>query len=104
MRSTEPVEATVYIQVEPVWGQRWAGDDEVPLRGAKIVRATQQRPSKPIPGAVLLTLKVQVPAGAFYPLRPSATVVIPDGFAELTPPVEVTVEAPPGPEPRDEEP
>lgn len=84
-RSTGHVEATFYAQVEPEWGRTWAGEDEAPLRSAKVVRTTQQRPKRPQSGTVLLKLTVRVPAGAFYPLRPEAVVVIPESLTELGP-------------------
>lgn len=88
-RSTGRIEAPVYLQIEPEFGGRY-GDDEAPVRRAKVVGATQKRPDRPRPGVVLLKLTVSVPAAAFYPLRPEATVVIPESLTELT---EIRVDA-----------
>lgn len=94
MRTNGHVDAVVYVQVEPEWYRYGsAGSDERPLTGAKFARATQQRPTSPKPGAVLLKLTLRIPAAAFYPLRPEAIVVVPETLTEATP-VEVTAEDP----------
>jgi hypothetical protein len=92
-RSTEPVDATFYVQVSPTWGHQYAGDEERPLRGASFVRASKTRPERQLPGTVLAKLTLRIPAGAFYPLRPEAVIVIPDSMVELAP-VEVTASDP----------
>lgn len=92
-RTTGHVDATLYVQVEPEWGWRPAGDEDRPVKAAKAIRMTQSRPDRPIPGTVLVKLTVRVPAAAFYPLRPEAIVVVPESMAVATP-VEVVAEDP----------
>lgn len=94
MRTTGHVDATFYAQVEPEWSQlSYWGEADRPLRGAKVVRTTQQRPDRPKPGTVLVKLTIRIPAGAFYPLRPEAIVVVPETLTEPHP-VEVVAEDP----------
>jgi hypothetical protein len=93
MRTTGHVDATFYAQVEPEWGYRAPGDEERSLRRVRVVRVTQQRPTQPKPGTVLVKLTLRVPAAAFYPLRPEAVVVVPESLTEATP-VEVVAEDP----------
>lgn len=72
------VDATFYAQVEPIWSY---GDGLAKsLRGATVVRLTQTHPRQPIGGTVLVKLALRVPASAFLPLTPPATVV-PEGSA-----------------------
>lgn len=89
------VDATVYLQVDPEWRAGYWRDasDNLILGGAKVVRHTLQRPTKPKPGTVLVKVTLRVPAGAFLPLRPGAVVIVPESLTETTP-VEVTVEDP----------
>jgi hypothetical protein len=72
--SDEYVDATFFVQVEPDWfvtGKR--------LRGARAVRLTQSRPSRPVGGTVLTKLTIRLPRSAFMPLLPEAVVVVPEG-------------------------
>lgn len=89
---TAHVDAAFFAQVEPSWGWAPSGRDR-PLRGAKVVTITQNKPTRPRGGTVLVKLTIRVPAAAFLPLRPEAIVVIPDDMTETTP-VEVTAEDP----------
>lgn len=78
----EFVDAITYLQVEPEWS-RWATRDSASeVRDAKIVRATQNRPERPVPGTVLVKVTVRLPKSAFLPLRPEAVVVIPESLTE----------------------
>jgi hypothetical protein len=104
-RSSKPVDATLYLQVEPEWGSAFGidrDDGERPLRGAKAVRMTQSRPREPLGGAVLVKITVRLPASAFYPLRPEAVVVIPEGYTETTPLEVLAVDPHEPPEPAEQ--
>lgn len=95
MTQPQQVDATFYAQVEPEWSRYIPRNGQRQLAGAKVVRISQTRPTKPIGGALLikLTLTLRLPAGAFLPLRPEAVVVIPDSLTEAHP-VEVIAEDP----------
>ena len=56
---------------------------------AKVVNATQRKPSVLAPDCILVKIKVRVPAAAFDPFEPSAEVIIPADLIQH----EVTVEA-----------
>ena len=83
---TKHVDATFYAQVAPEWGRAPYGkDQDRPLRGAKVVAITQNKPARPKGGALLVKLTIRVPEAAFLPLRPAAIVVIPENLTEATP-------------------
>jgi hypothetical protein len=84
-RTTGHVDATFYAQVEPEWGYAYAGDEDKPLRAAKVANVTQKRPTHPKPGTVLVKLTLRIPAAAFYPLRPEAIIIVPESLTEATP-------------------
>lgn len=91
---TETVKATVYLQVQPEYSW-WAKnrrefDNPKAIEGAKVVGSTQNKSQKPKPGTVEVKITVELPKGAFLPLRPEAIVVIPES---LTQPHPVEVEA-----------
>lgn len=80
------VDATFYLQVEPDWSSYsdpMTGEPK--LRGAKAKRITLQRPERPGGGTVLVKLTVRLPESAFRPLRPEATIVIPESITLATP-------------------
>ena len=83
------VRATVYLQVQPEYS-RYDRDTVDGVRGAKIVGYTQRRSQSPKPGTLEVKISVEIPKGAFLPLRPEAIVVIPE---RLTTPHPVEVEA-----------
>lgn len=91
---TDSVRATVYLQVQPEysWRARQSGkyDEPSAIDGAKVVGSTQNKSQKPKPGTVEVKITIELPKGAFLPLRPEAIVVIPE---TLTAPHPVTVEA-----------
>lgn len=91
---TNSVRATVYLQVQPEysWRARQSGkyDEPSAIDGAKVVGSTQNKSQKPKPGTVEVKITIELPKGAFLPLRPEAIVVIPE---TLTAPHPVTVEA-----------
>ncbi|WP_065961235.1 hypothetical protein [Curtobacterium sp. UCD-KPL2560] len=87
------VKATAFLQIEPEWpSYLGAGDRDNPasVRGAKVVAVTQRRSPKPRAGVLEVAVTVEIPASAFVPLRPEATIVIP---ADLTIAHPVVVEA-----------
>ena len=94
MNDTGNVRATVYLQVLPeytYWAKnRREFDKPASIEGAKIVGYTQNKAQKPKPGTVEVKLTIEVPKGAFLPLRPESIVIIPES---LTQPHPVEVEA-----------
>lgn len=91
---SDTVRATVYLQVQPeyTWRAKQSRkyDEPAAIEGAKVVGYTQNKAQKPKPGTVEVKITVELPKGAFLPLRPEAIVVIPE---TLTQPHPVTVEA-----------
>lgn len=78
--------ATFYLQLEADVNQRYiGGEHREAVTGIRAVAITQKRPTRPRSGAVITKLTIQVPDGAFLPLRPEAVVVIPEGMTELSP-------------------
>lgn len=91
---SDTIRATVYLQVQPeyTWRakQQRKFDEPNAIEGAKVVGSTQGRSQKPKPGTVEVKVTIELPKGAFLPLRPEAIVVIPE---TLTAPHPVRVEA-----------
>lgn len=86
--------ASFYLQIEPEWGHYVDRDTgERKVWGAKAVGITQKRPSKPKAGSVVVKLSVEIPEGAFLPLRPEAVITIPESLTQPYP-IEVTAEDP----------
>lgn len=94
MSGQDAVRATVYLQVQPEYSwqakQHRQFDHPGAIQGAKVVGSTQGKSQKPKPGTVEVKVTIEIPKGAFLPLRPEATVVVPES---LTAPHPVTVEA-----------
>jgi len=55
-------------------------------------KATVRKPTVTSPGAVVVKLKLRIPTAAFEPLKPEATVTIPESLVQH--PVEVEAEDP----------
>jgi hypothetical protein len=89
--SNETVKATVYLQVEPERTPYYDADDVRGIRGAKVVNATQKRSARPKGGTVEVKIAIELPKAAFLPLRPEATVVVPESLTAPHP-VEVVAE------------
>jgi hypothetical protein len=87
------VDAPVWLVLSPDWYDRWHGldaQDRPILKGAKVVKHTQQKPNITREGvAVKITLRV--PASAFLPLQPEAIVVLRENDVET---IVVTAEPP----------
>lgn len=77
--------AEVFLQLE---ADTWTLRDEETVRKIRVVGYTQKRPTRPKPGSVVVKLEIEVPDGAFLPLRPAAKVVVPESMT-VTAPVEV---------------
>lgn len=91
--SSKTVKATAFLQIEPEWTRFFSGserDDPSNVIGAKAVAITQKRSKSPRAGTVEVKVTIEIPTGAFGPLRPEATIVIPE---DLTIPHPVVVEA-----------
>lgn len=67
------METTCYLQVEP----QWAYWDSERLAGIKVRRVTAKKPESPLPGVVVVKLKLDIDDQAFMPLKPEVTVKIP---------------------------
>jgi hypothetical protein len=81
--------ATTYLQIE---ADTYNNYGEPRVRNIRVVNATQKRPTKPKPGAVIVRLEIEVPDGAFLPLRPEAKVIVPESMTEQVPVVVEAVE------------
>jgi hypothetical protein len=79
-------QTSFYVQIEP----EFFGNDNPQVRQIKAVGLTQKRPRAQRGGTVMVKLTIEVPDGAFLPLRPEATIVIPEGMTVAEP---ITVEA-----------
>lgn len=80
-----------YVTVMPNWSAyNRTPDGEPKLSGITARRLTQKRPQGGRVGEVVIKLTVEVPDSAFYPLRPEATVIIPEALVDTLP---VTVAA-----------
>ncbi len=86
------IKTTGYLQIEPDWNDYYSHDRDDPsyLRGAKVVGVTQKRSRQPRAGVVEIAVTIEIPSSAFVPLRPEATIVIPEGLTIQHP---VVVEA-----------
>lgn len=85
--------ATFYLQLEAVIATKFDFQRREQVEQVQSIKATaitQSRPKKPRSGAVITKLTVEVPDGAFLPLRPEAIIVIPEGMTEQSP---IVVEA-----------
>lgn len=82
------MKATAYLQIEPEWSRYGSRDKPASVVGAKVVGMTQKRSRSPRPGVVEVAITIDLPAAAFVPLRPEATVVIPESMS-LAHPIEV---------------
>jgi hypothetical protein len=89
------VETTFYVQIEPEWGARVDDAGERMLWRVKAAAMTQKRPGRQRPGTVLVTLTVRLPEAAFRPLRPEATIIIPEEMTRAEP-IEVEASDPGG--------
>jgi hypothetical protein len=70
------VRTTVYLQVVPRWRKRYSGGDAV-LDAIKVERVTDRQPKKPLAGAIVTKLTLDIADAAFLPIRPEAVVTIP---------------------------
>jgi hypothetical protein len=84
---------TFYVQIEPEWSAYAAKNGDPVLRAIKAKRMTQSRPNDPLGGSVMVKLTVEVPDGAFMPLRPEAVIVVPENFVKQNP-IQVIAEDP----------
>jgi hypothetical protein len=96
---SDTIDVPVYLQVEPSFYGWDATRQREFLRGAAMVRATQSRPSKPVPGTLLVKVTLRIAKDAFFPLAPSAVIVIPAALTDATP-IVVTADDPTDGEPR----
>lgn len=94
MTNNEAVRATVYLQVQPEYSWRAKQskrfDEPSAIDGAKVIGSTQNKSQKPKPGTVEVKVTIEIPKGAFLPLRPEAIVIVPESLTEPHP---VAVEA-----------
>lgn len=90
------VDATFYAQVEPRnIRTRWDSvkHANVPtVDTAAVVTITQQRPTKPKSGCVVVKLTLRVPESVFLPLQPAAVIDLPDTLGTANALIEVEAE------------
>lgn len=87
------VRATAYLRLRPEYRRYYSAaprDTPDAISGAKVVGATQNKSQHPKPGTVEVKLTIEIPKGAFLPLRPEAIVIVPESMAQPHP---LTVEA-----------
>lgn len=79
----QTVKATVYLQVQPEHYRYASTDDKETgndITRAKVVGSTQNRSERPKGGTVEVKLTIEIPKSAFLPLRPQATIVVPESL------------------------
>lgn len=70
-------EATAYLQLEPGAPSAY-GKSGWQLRDcATVVRCTNSKPAEPIPGCIVVKVKIRVPREAWEPLSPEAIIEVP---------------------------
>lgn len=74
-------EAICYLQIEARGSGPYGGRHPGPYQ-ATATRLTVDKPSKPIPGAVVVKVRIQVPKAAFEPLQPEAVVRVPEDLVQ----------------------
>lgn len=86
MSAQGTVRATVYLQVAPEYN-RWVRDHSQleAIADAKVVASTQNRSTAPRAGTVEVKLTIEIPKGAFVPLRPEAVVIVPESMTAAHP-------------------
>lgn len=84
---------TFWATVEPTFGRVWKGDKLVDgVKSIKVTGVTQKQPERRSRiGTVTCKLTLEIPDGAFLPLRPEAIIVVPEDMVLANLPV--TVEA-----------
>lgn len=83
-------EATAYLQIAPhaprAYGTYYSYGE------ASVMRCTNKRPAEPLPGCIVVKVKIRVPAAAWGPIAPEVVVDIPASLVQH--PVEVEAAAP----------
>ncbi|AJT42398.1 hypothetical protein [Psychromicrobium lacuslunae] len=67
--SAQHLEATGFVQL----ANRSAGY----YRTLRVIKVTQERPDRLEPGAIIVKVRFRIPAAAFEPLEPTATIEVP---------------------------
>lgn len=88
--------ATFWATVEPTFGREYDPKRceyvEIVTK-ARVTGITQSRPdSRKKVGTVTMKLTIDIPDGAFLPLRPEAIVVVPEDMVAANLPIEVEAE------------
>lgn len=89
--------AKFYVTIVPEWGRTPPGKDHPGLDGIKAIALTQTPPRggrRDPRGTVVVALTIEVPDGAFLPLRPEAVVVVPEGLTALSEPIRAEAVSP----------
>lgn len=71
--------ATAYLVLTPKWSN-WFKDDDgtYRLEGVRISRLAQKRPATIRGDELVMKVRIVVPSGAFKPLSPEASIVVPE--------------------------
>lgn len=67
--------AVFYIQLVPEWCEGVNADGSLNLYGVTVERMTQREPLKPLPGAVVVPVVLEVSPGLFGALAPVQALV-----------------------------
>lgn len=74
-RQPKHVDVTTHLLVEPDWHHYATVEGQPLLKGGKVTKATQNRPTRPREGvAVKITLRL--PSSVFLPLMPEAIIEV----------------------------
>jgi hypothetical protein len=77
---------TVYVQLKPKFADWRKHPQSHPYAGKPVIDSltpiaiTKTAPTEPRAGCVVLELELEIDDGAFYPLQPKASVVVPVNF------------------------
>jgi hypothetical protein len=87
-RPYQPAEATAYLQVRLNRKTTYGASE------ASVVGLTQNKPSQPKPGCIVVKAKIRIPVEGWDPFEPEAVIDIPVGMIQH--PIEIEVESPDG--------
>lgn len=83
-KQPDRVKVPVYLTVEPRWKDSWWLDEQGRrvLEGGAVTRQTKNQPAATRDG-VVVKIVLDLPASAFLPLLPEATVTVNEGQSDI---------------------
>lgn len=72
-------EAVAYLQIQ---GRPPGNESDWSQNQATAVRLTTTKPTRPISGAVVVKVRIQIPKTAFEPLQPEAIIQVPEDLVQ----------------------